>query len=297
MSNEFLIFDPSKTGMQNQSQYLGDAQRANGVVPGVANPSLHNKAFYQWSMMTSALGQFIDSQGFNASDVSFNDLVTNLTNALKSIGSSVGDIKWNIAPALDGWLLCNGRTIGGSASNATARANADTLALFTYIWNNVPDANATIFSSAGTPASRGATATSDFLANKAIQLPDMRGRVLAGLDNMGREQANRLIVNVAKPTTGAFNATTNLAVGGEMSHTQAELEVGVHVHGTNTYHSGNSNGPTASERPWPYPPDVTVPPVDPLMTRTTYPTLLVPGAQVPFNVVQPTMAGYIFIKM
>lgn len=297
MGNEFLIFDPSKTGMQNQSQYLGDAQRANGVVPGVANPSLHNKGFYQWSIMSSALGQFIDSQGFNASDVSFNDLVTNLTNALKSIGSSVGDMKVNIAPSLDGWLLCNGRTIGSASSNATSRANADTLVLFTYIWNNVPIANAPIFGSDGNATGRGATATSDFLANKAIQLPDMRGRVFAGLDNMGRDGAGRLIANAS---TGSFDAFTNLATGGEGAHTQVELEVGPHQHGTNTYHSGNANGSTESERPYPgTPPDKQFfENTATNMTKTTWPTLIQPASPVrPFNVVQPTMAGYIFIKM
>jgi hypothetical protein len=84
-----------------------------------------------------------------------------------------------------GWVRDNGRTIGSASSGATERANADTSALFAYLWNN--------FSNTICPVStgRGANAAADFAANKTITLPDKRGYVPGGLDDMGNSAASR----------------------------------------------------------------------------------------------------------
>jgi hypothetical protein len=79
--------------------------------------------------------------------------------------------------ARSGFVRCNGRTIGSSTSGATERANADTQALFEYLWG--ADANLTV------SGGRGASANADWTANKTIALPDGRGLALAGLDDMG----------------------------------------------------------------------------------------------------------------
>jgi hypothetical protein len=78
-----------------------------------------------------------------------------------------------------GYVRLNGRTIGNASSSATERANADTSALFTYLWNNLIDAIAPV------SGGRGATAAADFAANKNITLPDGRGTMFVGLDDMG----------------------------------------------------------------------------------------------------------------
>lgn len=76
----------------------------------------------------------------------------------------------------DGWLLLNGQTIGNQYSGASARASADTEALFLTLWN---DSNASVV------GGRGDTAVADYAANKKLVLPDAGGRVLAGVDPSG----------------------------------------------------------------------------------------------------------------
>jgi len=78
-----------------------------------------------------------------------------------------------------GWLLCNGRTLGSAASGA-AYANANAEALFLHLW---PSTTLTV------SGGRGTSAAVDWAANKTITTPDCRGRVLAGLDQMGAASA------------------------------------------------------------------------------------------------------------
>ena len=100
--------------------------------------------------------------------------------------AQTGDVLWlPIQGTRTGWTRANGRTIGSAASGATERANADTSALFSYLWNN--------FSNTICPVStgRGANAAADFAANKTITLLDWRGYVPGGLDDMGNTAASR----------------------------------------------------------------------------------------------------------
>lgn len=106
---------------------------------------------------------------------------------------------------LTGWVRCNGRTIGNASSGATERANSDTQALYGYLWG--ADSNLAV------AGGRGASAVADFSANKTLALPDCRGRVVAGLDDMGNSAAGRL-------TSGFFASPTTLgAAGGTQSQT------------------------------------------------------------------------------
>lgn len=98
---------------------------------------------------------------------------------------ATGDMKARYGTgSLTGFVRCNGRTIGSATSGASERANADCQSLFEYLWG--ADANLTV------STGRGATANADWLANKTITLPDMRGRVWAGMDDMGATAASRL---------------------------------------------------------------------------------------------------------
>lgn len=83
-----------------------------------------------------------------------------------------------------GYVRANGRTIGSATSGATERANADTQALFEYLWNT--DANLAV------SGGRGGSSSADWSANKTIALPDWRGKALAGLDDMGNSAAGVL---------------------------------------------------------------------------------------------------------
>lgn len=94
-----------------------------------------------------------------------------------------------IAPI--GWLLCYGQ--------AVSRANYQSL-----------------FTAIGTTYGAGDGSTT-------FNLPDLRGRVVAGKDNMGGTAASRLTSPVAGATLGA--------VGGSQSHILSTTEMPSHTHG------------------------------------------------------------------
>lgn len=82
-----------------------------------------------------------------------------------------------------GWIKENGGTIGSGASGATNRANADTQALFTLLWNQFNQATLPIQDSAGAVTTRGASAAADFAAAKRMPLFDARSRFPRGADD------------------------------------------------------------------------------------------------------------------
>jgi len=92
--------------------------------------------------------------------------------------AKTGDIKQRYDTGTHpGWVRGNGRTLGNAASGATERAAADTQALFLHLW--------TVDDSLVIVGGRGQSAQQDFDASKQITLPNMAGRLLAGLDGMG----------------------------------------------------------------------------------------------------------------
>jgi hypothetical protein len=116
--------------------------------------------------------------------------------------------------APSGYVFASGRTIGNAASGATERANADTEALFTLLYNSMADAEAPV------SGGRSGVAATDYAANKTITLPDLRGRTSAGKDDMGGSAANRITNAVS-----GFVGTTLGANGGSQSHTLAVAEI------------------------------------------------------------------------
>ena len=94
--------------------------------------------------------------------------------------ATTGDLKCSYGTsASTGWLLCNGRTLGSAASGA-AYANENAEDLFLHLW---PSTTLTV------SGGRGTSAAVDWAANKTITTPDIRGRTLAGLDQMGAASA------------------------------------------------------------------------------------------------------------
>jgi hypothetical protein len=108
---------------------------------------------------------------------------------------------------VSGFVRCNARTIGSAVSGATERANADTNALFSFLWNGDP--NLTV------STGRGASAAADFASNKTIAIPDWRGRALAALDDMGNTAAGRL--------TATYFGTAATVLGAAGGHESATL--------------------------------------------------------------------------
>jgi microcystin-dependent protein len=133
--------------------------------------------------------------------------------------AATGDLKHRYDAGLyNGWVRCNGRTIGSAVSGASERANADTEALFKHLWNKDP--------SLAVVPSRGATANADWTTNKTIALPDFRGRALVSLDDMGGAAAGRL----AGGHFAAGGATTLGGSGGRATETLTAAQMPSHSH-------------------------------------------------------------------
>jgi hypothetical protein len=84
-----------------------------------------------------------------------------------------------------GYVRLNGLTIGDADSQATEMHHADAKALFIHLWSNVPEPMCKVL-----PA-RGENPDIDWANHKQLTLPDMRGSLFAGLDDMGNTAAGR----------------------------------------------------------------------------------------------------------
>lgn len=67
-TQNFQIFDESLTDIDTDLEYQGEAQRINGVTPGLASPKLHNKLYRQCSVMAYAIASVLAARGFDAKD-------------------------------------------------------------------------------------------------------------------------------------------------------------------------------------------------------------------------------------
>lgn len=143
-----------------------------------------------------------------------------------------------LTTAPTGWVLCSNLTIGNASSGATNRANADTAALFTALWNTYDNTLLPIQNSSGAATSRGVDAATDYAANKRLPTLDLRGRVVAGLDNMGGTPAGRL--------SGQPQGVNGLVAGnsgGLESCSLTGAQNGPHTHGGNYNPAVNTGGP------------------------------------------------------
>lgn len=147
-----------------------------------------------------------------------------------------------IGTAPTGWVRANGLTIGNAVSGGTERANADTSALFEYLWNAAPQSVLVVSGGA-----RGGSAATDFAAGKNIALPDMRGAFPIGADDMGNSAAGRF----ATATFVAGSATVGASVaggdaGGGNTRTVLLANLAAHTHSTGTLTNANESAHTHS---------------------------------------------------
>lgn len=124
---------------------------------------------------------------------------------------SIAHFPFTAAPA--GWLKANGFTIGSAASGGTLRANADTLNLYTALWNNVGQTELPIQTSAGGASTRGASAAADFAANKRLPVPDLRAEFIRGLDDGRGIDSVRALVGAQAASIGPHDHYTRSGSG------------------------------------------------------------------------------------
>ena len=121
-----------------------------------------------------------------------------------------GSMKETLFGVETGWVLMEGLSIGNATSNATARANADTEALYTKLWNTF--GGLIVYTSVGSVTVRGASAAADYAASKALEVPSRKATVPRG--------------------TGTITLT-GTKTGPSVGEVQGDF-IGSHSHGTNT---------------------------------------------------------------
>ncbi|WP_021168779.1 Phage Tail Collar Domain protein [Sporomusa ovata DSM 2662] len=92
-TSNFKIFDQNKGNIMADVDYLTNDQRLGGVVPGKAISALHNKIYYQASIMAAAIAQFVVTQEFDATDEDFATLTQNIYSAIAKAGGA-GVLFW-----------------------------------------------------------------------------------------------------------------------------------------------------------------------------------------------------------
>ncbi|PZM07580.1 hypothetical protein [Rhizobium tubonense] len=203
---------------------------------------------------------------------------------------STGDMKARYGTGfLSGFVRVNARTIGSAISGATERANADTQALFEYLWNT----DTTLVVVGG----RGATSSADWSANKQITLPDARSRTLIGMDDMGNTAVN--LIPQATVLGGLVGEAVHALIANEMpshTHTGTTGSAGDHVHGIRG--NVNTNAGLAGLRAGDTPPSATVVQNTEVAGAHVHPLSIDnAGGGLAHNNTQPSMAITIYMRL
>jgi len=132
-STNFLVFDEGKQNMMSDGDYSANTQRARGVTPGIAYPNLHNKLYYQVSVMAKAIADFMVAQGANANDEDVEQLTADISTAFTNfvdnktkdvyLPLSGGTMKGNLNAS--GYNITATKFIGNLQGKADSAANAD----------------------------------------------------------------------------------------------------------------------------------------------------------------------------
>jgi microcystin-dependent protein len=199
---------------------------------------------------------------------------------------STGDVKmtWKTSPDT-GWIMHDDGTIGNASSGASNRANADTAALFTLLWNNVSNTYAPVSSG------RGANAAADFAANKTITLPAFLGRAAALSGSGSGLTARTLGENVGEEThtmtSGELVSHTHTASVSDSGHSH-----GISSNGVNSINSGATHN-AADDGTGPSSSGLTTASATTGISVTNAST----GSTTPFNQMQPTTFINMMIKL
>jgi hypothetical protein len=204
----------------------------HGFKAGTAVSAEINKVVRQSSMMTAAVANAIsDLLGVDVLDNGDLSALKVLFKAAIAVGAwSTGDAKLTLKVVPDaGWIMCDDGTIGDASSSATNRANADTAALYSLLWNNISNSWAPV------TGGRGASAAADFAAHKPIKLNRTLGRAIAIAGSgssltaralgefLGEEGVTLTVDGMPAHTHGI---KTGSGVGGSGANTASTVNVG-----------------------------------------------------------------------
>lgn len=144
-SNNFKQFDESKNLMMNDTDYSSNTQRQNGVTPGIAEPELHNKLYYQVSTMAKAFGDYIVEKGYESNDSNVKELTTSINNAInKAIDDKTKGVYLPVGGGtINGDLHITGNLIIGDSD--VSEDNKVTSDLIQDLYNKVYQPSQTIY--------------------------------------------------------------------------------------------------------------------------------------------------------
>lgn len=162
-----------------------------GTIPGISGSTIsptHDDALYIVIQLPPGVTSVIDitkvsmylGRSSPASDFNSTQQVEALIESPRTGDMKFGTSYNSYVPG--GWIRSNSTTIGNSSSGST-RANNDTWFLFYNIWNNTGNLYNPVYTSAGTPTTRGVSAQADWEANKRILLPYTDGKVISDIGN------------------------------------------------------------------------------------------------------------------
>ena len=173
---------------------LGDelVQDIEDVLDGteaMASPAVTSFVQSQHNHQNGAGGAQLSAAAMSASGITDNWVLSALSGQAQWADANIGGVPagggalWFGSASPSGWLLCDGRTVNRQSFSA-------------------------LFNAIGTQYNTGGESSSDF------RLPDTRGRVLMGLDNMGGTSANRVTATVADTLGGSGGAESHTLLTG-----------------------------------------------------------------------------------
>lgn len=84
-SSNLLLFDPSLTNIESDTDYAADTQRTGGVVTGQASGPLYNKQAAQASIVPYAMGNLLSTKGYTVSDSDPASFIIQLSNEFQNV--------------------------------------------------------------------------------------------------------------------------------------------------------------------------------------------------------------------
>ena len=236
-THNFQIFDESMTDVMTDANYQTDSQRTNGVIPGVADPLLHNKLYRQCSVMAFAIAQTIVARGYSASD---SDPAA-LTSAIqKAFAFSVNGDKPNSSGAittgkpLDAWPV-------GSIFMTMSSSNPSSL-LGGGTWQKIEGKYLLASSSSFTAGTDYGSMTKTLVANN---IPAHTHTFTTASNG-----AHTHTTSGTAASAGAHTHTVSTVSAGAHTHTVSTVSAGAHTHSFTTgsagAHTHTTSGTAAS---------------------------------------------------
>lgn len=177
-SGQTILASQHNPPLEDIASMLSQVLLRSGVAPMGGNLSLAG------FKVTNAANGVSDGDYVNMSQLA--GVIAQIAAVAASVTAAVptGVVQgFRLTTAPAGWIKENGGTVGNAVSGGTTRANADTEALFTLLWQQFSNTILPIQTSGGVITTRGVSAAADFAANKRMPLFDSRSQFHRGADD------------------------------------------------------------------------------------------------------------------